>query len=258
MTTAHKPTWHAAIGQASQGGYRYHAPRVQYSSRDIAAHTTLKVRQIGQNAPSELQVRDFKQELKDREEAHKQNVQKEQTRAGLIPFADQQQLAIKHNALNKDEEDDDLDRFGTAEGNQGEEGGEVKVMTLKDVNLSQFDDEDDDESSSSDDEEEDDDDDDSDDEAELMRELERIKKEKEAEKIREALEKQKEEEAKETTAILKGNPLLQQESVAIKRRWDDDVVFKNQTRDEPKLKKRFVNDALRSDFHRSFMRKYVK
>lgn len=34
------------------------------------------------------------------------------------------------------------------------------------------------------------------------------------------------------------------------RRWDEDVVFKNQARDEPAKKKRFINDTVRSDFHR--------
>lgn len=46
--------------------------------------------------------------------------------------------------------------------------------------------------------------------------------------------------------------------LCVVRRWDDDVVFKNQSRDEPTLKKRFVNDVTRSDFHRSFMKKYIK
>lgn len=38
------------------------------------------------------------------------------------------------------------------------------------------------------------------------------------------------------------------------QRWDDDVVFKNQARGtEDKKKKEFVNDLLRSDFHKRFM-----
>ena len=45
---------------------------------------------------------------------------------------------------------------------------------------------------------------------------------------------------------------------SVKRRWDDDVVFKNQTRGEPERKKRFVNDTIRSDFHRRFLNKYIK
>jgi protein CWC15 len=46
----------------------------------------------------------------------------------------------------------------------------------------------------------------------------------------------------------------------VKRRWDDDVVFKNCARSEPDRKKEqhFINDSLRSEFHRKFMEKYVK
>lgn len=43
-------------------------------------------------------------------------------------------------------------------------------------------------------------------------------------------------------------------------RWDDDVVFKNCAKgiDEAKREKRFVNDTLRSEFHKKFMEKYIK
>ena len=44
----------------------------------------------------------------------------------------------------------------------------------------------------------------------------------------------------------------------LKRRWDDDVVFRNQTRTEPKKPRRFVNDTVRSDFHRRFLAKYIQ
>ena len=46
--------------------------------------------------------------------------------------------------------------------------------------------------------------------------------------------------------------------VQVKRRWDDDVVFKNQARTEPKQQKRFINDTVRSDFHRRFLDRYIK
>jgi hypothetical protein len=42
------------------------------------------------------------------------------------------------------------------------------------------------------------------------------------------------------------------------RRWDDDVVFKNQTRGQPKVQKRFINDTIRNDFHRRFLQRYIK
>ena len=44
------------------------------------------------------------------------------------------------------------------------------------------------------------------------------------------------------------------EEIANCLRWDDDVVFKNQARGtEDKKPKEFVNDLLRSDFHKRFM-----
>jgi len=41
-------------------------------------------------------------------------------------------------------------------------------------------------------------------------------------------------------------------------RWYDDVVFKNCAKKEGKEQKKFVNDIIRSDFHRKFMNKYVR
>ena len=41
-------------------------------------------------------------------------------------------------------------------------------------------------------------------------------------------------------------------------RWYDDVVFKNQAKDEPQRKKRFINDTIRNDFHRKFLSKYIQ
>jgi protein CWC15 len=44
----------------------------------------------------------------------------------------------------------------------------------------------------------------------------------------------------------------------VKRRWDDDVVFTNQTRGEPKAQNTMINDTIRNDFHRRFLNRYVK
>ncbi len=46
---------------------------------------------------------------------------------------------------------------------------------------------------------------------------------------------------------------------SVKRRWDEDVVFRNCAKQEDREKKpRFINDAIRSDFHKRFMDKYIK
>jgi len=109
------------------------------------------------------------------------------------------------------------------------------------------------------------DDDSDDDTAALLAELSRIKKERASDQARKEVEKRQEEERIRMENILSGNPLLNYSAQAskgdlkVKRRWDDDVVFKNCARSEPdKKKERFVNDSLRSEFHRKFMEKYVK
>lgn len=101
---------------------------------------------------------------------------------------------------------------------------------------------------SEEDDEDDSDEDSDDDDAELQRELERVRREREEKKRKEEAERAKaEEEAREKNIAL-GNPLLNKQDFTMKRRWDDDVVFKNQARGtEDRLKKKeFVNVSLRS------------
>mmetsp|Transcript_130 Transcript_130/g.253 ORF Transcript_130/g.253 Transcript_130/m.253 type:complete len:224 (-) Transcript_130:347-1018(-) len=223
MTTAHKPTYHPAVGSSSVGGYRFHAPLRQYSAKDQSSHATLKIRQIGQNSVSELRTRDLRAELEEREAKHFKEVYNEKKRQGLLPFAEKQPELAK---------------------------------LQKNVDWSKFDDSDDTDNDDSDDS--DSDDDEEDEEAELMAELERIKKER-AEEARKKEEAERlEQEEQQNAQILAANPLLNASSFSLKRRWDEDVVFKNQSKDETKVKKRFINDTLRSDFHRNFLKKYVQ
>ncbi|XP_005106795.1 protein CWC15 homolog [Aplysia californica] len=115
-----------------------------------------------------------------------------------------------------------------------------------------------------DDDDEEEDSDDEDDTAELLAELQRIKKERIEEKAKMEAERKAEEERIRTENILKGNPLMAQEKQSatdfkVKRRWDDDVVFKNCAKgDESRTSRGFINDTLRSEFHKKFMEKYVK
>ncbi|CAF92293.1 unnamed protein product, partial [Tetraodon nigroviridis] len=84
-------------------------------------------------------------------------------------------------------------------------------------------------------------------------------------------EQKAEEERIRMENILSGNPLINlagqpqqqtqpQTAFKVKRRWDHDVLFKNCAKgvDEARKEKRFVNDTLRSEFHKKFMEKYVK
>uniref|UniRef100_A0A5S6QXH1 Cwf15/Cwc15 cell cycle control protein n=1 Tax=Trichuris muris TaxID=70415 RepID=A0A5S6QXH1_TRIMR len=109
---------------------------------------------------------------------------------------------------------------------------------------------------------EDEESDDEDDTAELLAELARIKAEREAERAAEEAKRQAEQEQIRVDKILRGNPLLTstKQDFRVQRRWDDDVVFKNCAKgiSEKKSEPTFINDALRSEFHKKFMEKYIK
>lgn len=105
--------------------------------------------------------------------------------------------------------------------------------------------------------------DDEDEEAALQAELAKIRAERAAVKAKDDCEAAAEEQAEMEEAALTGNPLLNSASASssgrLKRRWNDDVVFRNQARGEPdQNKKRFINDTVRNDFHKRFMNKFIK
>lgn len=108
-------------------------------------------------------------------------------------------------------------------------------------------------------------DDSDDDTAALLAELNKIKRERAVENEKKEMDRKQEEERIRMENILSGNPLLNYSAAStksdlkIKRRWDDDVVFKNCARSEPDRKTpAFINDSLRSEFHKKFMEKYIK
>lgn len=55
--------------------------------------------------------------------------------------------------------------------------------------------------------------------------------------------------------LLKGNPLVDS-SYSLSKRWYEDTVFRNQAK-KVEEKKSFVNDYVRSEFHRKFMHRFV-
>ncbi|CAN1193756.1 Spliceosome-associated protein CWC15 homolog [Linum perenne] len=71
MTTAARLTWAPAKGGNEQGGYsRVFGASQKFSSRDLAAHTTLKPRREGQDTQDELEKRNLRKELEERERRH--------------------------------------------------------------------------------------------------------------------------------------------------------------------------------------------
>lgn len=226
MTSAARPTWSAAL--ASGGGLRdgsSSAPTLQTCAKDQPGHLKLKLRQIGQDAPEELRSKNFRTEPTGTDQGSSKRIT-----AGLI-------------SGDSDVEIEDSD--------SGEEN--EKYFDYPDSKI--------DGSVSQDELEHDNSEEEDDEEAELMKELEKIRRERDAEKAA------KERKAAESDphSVLAGNPLLastfdtEASSFGAKRRWDDDVVFKNQAKGiDEKPQKRFINDTTRSDFHRRFMDKFIK
>ncbi|KAM5537855.1 hypothetical protein V8D89_008497 [Ganoderma adspersum] len=256
MSTAHRPTWDPAQAKDVKGGSR------QFSVRDMAAHTKLKFRQPGQTSTAEVAKRDLRAELLSAEAEARDRKRKAE---GKPP------LAVEAGAGN-----------GVGQG-QDEESNKRRKLLQEALELDKDDDNDDEEENGEkagdEDEDEDDDDDDDDDEddtAELLRELEKIKRERAEEKERQDREQSATDQATRDAEIATANPLLNLAaalgqtpnginttapgSFAVKRRWDDDLIFKNQamsSRDKDK-NQQFVNDLLRTEFHKKFMAKFIK
>lgn len=250
MTTAHRPTFDPARGKDAQRGPAYH-------QRLLPAHKTLKFRQATQGTESENSRRDLRAELLRAErisaakragrELPEDEAESENSKLAIEEGKEESGRGVKRN----------LEAEVTAEEGEGEEEDyETKrrrvLEETRDIDADSA-------SGSSDSDSEDDDEDSEDETAELMRELAKIKAERAEAAAKEAAETAAKEEEQREFDIARGNPLLNPKDFNMKRRWDDDVVFKNQARGtEEKKGKEFVNDLLRSDFHRRFMGKYVR
>mmetsp|Transcript_69376 Transcript_69376/g.224312 ORF Transcript_69376/g.224312 Transcript_69376/m.224312 type:complete len:225 (-) Transcript_69376:107-781(-) len=217
MTTAHRPTWTAAIASGTNpSGGVFVAQTTKVANRDAANMLSLKTRKAGQGMPEE---RGSRREL--REDLERRERKARDDREGRKDDSKEERKAP--TAIEDNPFPEDADEDGRISGSEQSDHGE---------------------------------DDDEDDTEELMRELAKIKKEREEEEEARKEQQRKLDERARRDEVMKGNPLLQTD-VSLKRKWDDDTVFKNQARTAPKQKQRFINDAVRSDFHRKFLNKYV-
>lgn len=250
MTTAHRPTFDPARGKEAQRGEAYHQ-RLQ------PAYKTLKFRQATQGTPTEQARRDLRAELLRNEQKHLAEKEGreyvESTTEEVLAIKGAQSPSSKRRLSDalEDESNDDPAGDATEPGDEdyqakkrrvAEETGDIDADSVS--------------SSSSSDS-----DSDSDDSDDLERELAKIRAERAEAAAKAAAEQAKKDEEQRERDIALGNPLLNpQKDYGVKRRWDDDVVFKNQARgtEERGKEKRFVNDLLRSDFHKRFMDKYVR
>lgn len=259
MTTAHRPTFDPARGKEAARGEAYH-------QRLLPAHKTLKFRQQGQGSTEEQRRRDLKAELLKNEAKHFAKKEgREIADEDEQPVQEREILALEDGKADEEGAGAKRKLSDAANGGDGAEAAEEEDYEAKKrrvlAETKDIDADSDASSSSSDSESEGEEEDET---AELMRELAKIKAERAEQARKEAESKAKKEEEQREKDIALGNPLLnggfEKGEFGVKRRWDDDVVFKNQARgtEERGKEKRFVNDLLRSDFHRRFMDKYVR
>ncbi|KAI6859071.1 hypothetical protein KC338_g7461 [Hortaea werneckii] len=272
MTTAHRPTFDPARGKEAARGEAYH-------QRLLPAHKTLKFRQQGQGSTEEQRRRDLKAELLKNESKHFARKEGREIEDGDEEDEEGGDAVQERRRIEDSKPHPENDRSGAAKRKLGDSSDETPIPgqqggteeedyeTKKRRVLEESKDIDADSDGSSSSESEDDDDEDEEDEtAELMRELAKIKAERAETAAKEAAAKAAKEESQREKDIALGNPLLNSQfeeaggEYGVKRRWDDDVVFKNQARgtEERGKEKKFVNDLLRSDFHKRFMDKYVR
>lgn len=218
MTTAHRPTFDPARGKDDLKGPAYH-------QRLLPAHTQLKFRKPGQGGAPDTtsHSRDLRAELEAAEAAHFAKV-KGTPLASEPDTTSKRPLALTGADAGEEEEDAEAKRRKILE--------ETRAIDADDTDSERDEDDGSDSDSDSDDEE-----------AELQRELERVRRERAEKREREERERQAAEQEARGKDIALGNPLLNKADFNIKRRWDDDVVFKNQARgtEDKGKKKEFVN-----------------
>jgi protein CWC15 len=248
MTTAHRPTWKAAVGKANEGGWAAGgAVSTQISALDAPAHLALKVRKGSQKVDRQAALKKSLLELEHAEtqvRVPKRRVDPVIEQEGRLKLL-KQTAEVDTAKLKEKYDDSDIDDGG---------GGEES-----DLDAANDDDSDLDASDSDDDS-----DDDDDDEEALQAELAKIRAERETVKQNAEQEAAAEENEKNEHAALLGNPLLNgniaddTNNLGKRRRWNDDVVFRNQAKGEPVPKKRFINDTVRNDFHKRFLHKFMR
>ncbi|KAF8845923.1 Cwf15/Cwc15 cell cycle control protein [Paxillus ammoniavirescens] len=258
MSTAHRPTWDPAQARDVKGGSR------QFSVRDMAAHTKLKFRQPGQTSVGDVARRDLRAELLIAEEEARNKKRKAEGKPPLLVTGggnangsetgtqdeeSSKRRKLLEEALELDKDDEDEDEEEDKKSGNGEAEKE---------------------SGDADEESEEEEEDDTD---ELLRELEKIKRERAEEKARVDREQSASQAAAREAEIATSNPLLNLAAAlgqapgvnttvpgtfSVKRRWDDDVIFKNQAMNQKEKSGHFVNDLLRTEFHKKFMAKFIK
>merc|ERR1711884_1020247 len=130
MTTAARPTFDTARGGSGQRERDLSAMMKNYSSRDLPSHTSLKSRDRGQNAPEDLNNRDFRRELEERERLA--NISKERERGrGRITDKEKEEVDKPPKRLKIEQNldaDDPLDESDAGDSDSDSDDDETAAL----------------------------------------------------------------------------------------------------------------------------------
>jgi len=260
-------------------------PSRQYSSKDLPGHTMLHSRKAYQGSKEDLKTVDYKSKLLESEYRAKLDKMKAENKGAPLDERDiptmkaigssyrqviaggghqaepssnfeaadtsgkpQDDARLGKRLAYQDEDDDD---FIDDDENAKPEKSKPAAHPISDKRESADNEQDD-----NDEDDQENDDDDDEDEMEMLLEYERIRKEREEKERKEKEAKYENLTTEEQDEIIKGNPLYDN-SYSLNKRWYEETVFRNQAKTEPKAKKRSINDTVRSDFHKKFLKKYI-
>ena len=278
MTTAHRPTF------VSRKGNNIYTdiPTLQFSVKDLPSQTILKLRFNEKDGRyyndsdflkpknSEEERKRMIKELKKREREEKKKKLKEEENELLLGIHKRKKISEKETQKIKIEPKKDKNLKKMQKNSENEENSEKEENEEKSEKVEK-----------SEKSEENNEDEEKDSEEELMRELEKIKKEQEEEnkkkneEIKEKLEKemislQEKNETNDNNSFINSSfdfynnnyssysLSKRPEEFSLKKKWYEDTVFRNQSRKEEKIKKRFINDNVHSDFHYIFLDKAIQ
>ena len=155
MTTAARPTYHAAVGKQEYGGFRgravcakvlavpcpcpvchkltlmyiqhYRCCHRKCCIQDQAAHTKLKFRQLGQHSESELKNKDFRSDLEQKERSYEQQSKQPLSRI----MQEERQVDVTLLLKNKPEIDlEVLKKYDDGDVNEGESDADFDSSRL--------------------------------------------------------------------------------------------------------------------------------
>lgn len=296
MTTAHRATWKAMRGGLQEeGSFSLHVPSAGVSSKDAPTEPTLKTRARPQDTDvsrDKLRSRIESAEVPDgrvKKRARSRfatdvavsSAQFHVEHDDEIQAIESSPAQLEHPDKANTRDDADPHRDGSNEADSDDEAAAIAAGSVM-VRRANDNDNDNDNSDDSDS-----DSDSSEDEAELLAEVERLRQERAAAREQAEVEACERAETLSQREAAAANPLLgdlgrgcddvsdtasvgtgsvatgsvatgASLAYAVRRRWDDDVVFRGQGGGERRTKPRFLNDTIRNDFHRRFMKKYMR